>query len=173
MKWCKSHRADIAARLIADRHYNRQKIGADQFVPPGRCLVLLSDCGRAFWVTSWPFAQYVKHAWGGAWVCSAFRNESRYLASDLIREAVAATRGFFGEPPTQGMVSFIDRNAVAPIKVRGEQTWGWTWRKAGFIEDGFTQGGLIAMRLKPEAMPPPAQARPMSTHGLPLFGVAQ
>ncbi len=39
MIWHISHRADPFARDIADRHYNRQKIGSPQFVPPGRCLV--------------------------------------------------------------------------------------------------------------------------------------
>lgn len=33
--WLRSDRAAPAARAIADRHYNRQKIGAPQFVPPG------------------------------------------------------------------------------------------------------------------------------------------
>lgn len=54
--WRLSWRADPAARAIADRHYNRQKPGAAQFVPPGRCLVLKAFDGSAVWVTSWPFA---------------------------------------------------------------------------------------------------------------------
>ena len=65
MRWRLSWRADPVARALADRHYNRQSVGADQFVPPGRCLVLVTEPGDAFWVTSWPFAEYVKHAWGG------------------------------------------------------------------------------------------------------------
>src|SRR5271167_4064836 len=56
--WRLSHRADTEALPIADRHYNRQKIGSPQFVPPGRCLVLLADDESALWVTSYPFAQY-------------------------------------------------------------------------------------------------------------------
>lgn len=40
MIWQLSDRADPEARRIADRHYNRQKPGTPQFVPPGRCLVL-------------------------------------------------------------------------------------------------------------------------------------
>src|SRR5215213_4045554 len=105
-----SHRADTRSRLIADRHYNRQKVGTRQFVPPGRCLVLYAKtpAGQAVWVTSWPFAQYVKHQWGGAWLCSAFRNEGAAAASTLITEAVAATRAFYGEPPPLGMVTFLD-----------------------------------------------------------------
>lgn len=155
MIWHLSHRADPRARDVADRHYNRQKIGAPQFVPPGRCLVLYADepAGKALWVTSWPFAQYVKHAWGGAWMCSAFRNESAGIASRLIRQAVACTRWAMGEPPAAGMVTFLDTEEVEPIKVRGRKTWGRTWILAGFEPCGVTKGGLLAFRLPPERMP--------------------
>ena len=169
MNWCRSHRADPAARRIADRHYNRQKVGTPQFVPPGRCLVLLSTCSRAFWITSWPFAEYVKHAWAGAWVCSAFRSEGAGRASDLIREAVAATLAHYGEAPELGMVTFIDRKQVKPTKTHGEPSWGWTWKQAGFRECGETKGGLLALQLLPADMPEPKPARPMSAHGLALF----
>ena len=109
--------------------------------------------GEAFWVTSWPFAEYVKHAWGGAWVCSAFRNEGAGLASELIRQALAATRSVMGEPPELGLITFIDRTQVRPTRVRGRDVWGWTYRKAGFVECGETKGGLLALQIVPEAMP--------------------
>ena len=153
MKWERSHKFDRRALPLADRHYNRRKIGSPQFVPPGRSIVLLTPDARALWVTSWPFAQYVRHAWAGAWVCSCFRNEGTARASDLIREAVAVTRFFYGEPPALGMVTFIDRRHVRPIKVRGVQTWGRTWRLSGFEPAGETKGGLLALQLRPENMP--------------------
>lgn len=167
MPWSLSHRADVRARLVADRHYNRQKVGTKQFVPPGRCCVLYGEkpSGRAFWITSWPFAEYVKHAWPGAWVCSAFRNEGLGVASDLIRAAIAASRSYFGEPPELGMITFIDRSAVKPVVVRGERIWGWTWRKVGFSHVGETAGGLLAMQLLPTDMP---KARPAKTDQLAL-----
>ena len=167
--WCLSHRADPSARELADRHYNRQKIGTPQFVPPGRCLVLLTPCARAFWVTSWPFAEYVKHAWAGAWICSAFRNEGAGSASSLILSAVAATRAVYGNPPPLGFVTFIDRGKVRPTRVRGKNVWGWTYRKAGFVTSGETKGGLLALRLPPEAMPRPQAAGQRSLRGLALF----
>ena len=68
--WRLSDRFDPAALPLADAHYNRRKPGSPQFVPPGRCLVLLTEDRSALWVTSWPFAQYVRHAWPGAWVNS-------------------------------------------------------------------------------------------------------
>jgi hypothetical protein len=158
MIWQSSHRAEHRARVLADRHYNRQKVGSPQFVPPGRCAVFYakSQTGEAFWVTSWPFAEYVKHAWGGAWICSAFRNEGAGRASELILDAVAASRSVLGDPPDSGMVTFIDRRKVRPIMVRGEPTWGYTYRKAGFVYAGETKGGLMVMRLPVAEMPPPA-----------------
>lgn len=160
MIWQKSNRADPKAREIADRHYNRQKPGSPQFVPPGRCLVLYAETptGKALWVTSWPYAQYVKHQWAGAWMCSAFRNEGAGLASELIRDAVAATRAFYGDPPELGMVTFIDPKKVNPTMVRGAPTWGRTYELAGFEHVGRTKGGLLAMQLRPGNMPPPAPA---------------
>lgn len=160
-KWCLSHRADKAALPLADRHYNRQKVGSPQFVPPGRCVVLLTGCQRALWVTSWPFAEYVRHAWPGAWVCSLFRNEGAGRASELIREAVAATRSIYGDPPSIGMITFISRKHVRPTRVRGRDVWGWTWLKAGFEHVGETKGGLMAIRLAPENMPEPAEPMQM------------
>ena len=160
MLWRLSHRADQRSRVLADRHYNRQKIGRKQFVPPGRCLVLYAQerDGQAFWITSYPFAEYVKHAWAGAWVCSAFRNENAGIASLLIRDALAATRYVYGEPPSQGLVSFIDKKKVKPTAVRGQKVWGWTWIKAGFTQVGETKGGLLAFQCPPARIPP---ARPM------------
>src|SRR6185369_1554014 len=122
-----------------------------------------------FWVTSFPKAERVKHAWAGAWMCSAFRSEGAGIASELIRQAVAATRAFYGEPPALGMVTFIDRDEVKPTMVRGVKVWGWTYRKAGFVEVGETQGGLLALQLLPEAMPGAVPALPRSMHGAPLF----
>jgi len=131
--WQLSHRADQEAREVADRHYNRQKVGSPQFVPPGRCMVLKRK--GCFWTTSFPFARYVKHEWAGAWVCSAFRRERGPLASELIRAAVAMTVQYhFDKPswtidplPHLGMVTFIDER-----KVREKPDFGRCYLLAGF-----------------------------------------
>lgn len=148
MNWRLSNRADPLALPIADRHYNRQKPGSPQFVPPGRCLVLLTPSADALWVSSWPFAEYVKHAWAGAWVCSCFRNESDILSSELVSEAVAITRWFWPDVPELGMVTFIDRS-----KVRKKRDWGRCYRKAGWKQAGYTKGGLVVLQIVPGAMP--------------------
>ena len=139
---------------MADRHYNRQKPGTPQFVPPGRCLVLL--CDGALWVTSWPFAEYVKHAWPGAWVNSLYRKERPGQASTLIREAIAATRSIWTPPPL-GMVSFVDPKHVKPVMRRGKPIYGYCYLKAGFKHVGFTKGGLWVWQMLPHEMPEPEQ----------------
>ena len=133
---------------MADRHYNRQKIGSPQFAPPGRCLVLKTAGRDAFWITSWPFPQFVRHAWAGAWICSAFRNEGNHLSSELIRDAVACTLSEYGAPPSLGMITFVNVD-----RVRKKRDPGRCYRRAGFQPCGTTKGGLIALQLLPADMP--------------------
>jgi len=154
MLWRMSHRFDRAALPLADRHYNRQTPGSPQFVPPGRCLVLLAgplEKPTALWVTSWPLAEYTRHAWAGAWVCSCFRNEGAGLSSELIREAVAITRWRYGTPPDLGMVTFVDRGKTKPKKHPG-----YCYMRAGFSPVGRTKvNRLHALQLLPAEMPAP------------------
>jgi hypothetical protein len=121
-----------------------------------------TNSGKAFWVTSYPFAEYVKHRWAGAWICSAFRNEGAGIASEMIKQAVSVTKAYFGEPPELGMITFIDRKKVRPTMVHGKPTWGYTYKLAGFREVGETKGGLLTLQLLPEDMPAAA---------LPLGGI--
>lgn len=148
-----SHRFDTEALPLADRHYNRRKVGSPQFVPPGRCVVLKTTCRRALWTTSWPFAEYVRHAWLGAWVNSIFRNEGAGLSSELIREAVAATRDCWPAVPALGMVTFVDAS-----KTRRKRDPGRCYRKAGFRHVGFTKGGLWVFQMLLCEMPEPCAA---------------
>lgn len=173
MRWCLSHRADPAARKLADRHYNRQKVGTKQFVPPGRCLVLLEETAKAFWITSWPFAEYVKHEWPGAWVCSAFRSEDAGGSVELVRQALAATKAHFGDPPDLGLVTFIDPRKVKPTIMRNHPSFGWVWIKAGFRYVGTTKAGLLAFQCLPADMPEPETALQRAMHGSALFDAAE
>ena len=159
MIWVRSHRFDKRVLPLADRHYNRRKIGSPQFVPPGSNIVLLTPEADALWVTSAPIAAYVRHAWAGAWVCTLFRNEGPNKASELIRQAVAASLAHYGKPPELGMVTFINRRFVRPyVTPKGRVIYGQTYRQAGFKEVGETKGGLLAFQLLPSDMPPACEA---------------
>ncbi len=164
MPWHLSNRADPRGAALADRHYSRKTPGAAQFTPPGRCVVLITEAGNALWVSSWPYAEYVKHAWRGAWLCSLFRNESQVLSSTLITQAVAATRWQWGEPPALGMVTFVDT-----AQVRHKRDPGRCFRKAGWQQVGLTKGGLVVLQLLPCDMP---SASPASGTQFSLFGAA-
>ena len=159
MRWHLSHRADRRALPLADRHYNRQKVGSPQFVPPASCLVLIRlvdeqlEQADALWVTLAPIAEYVRHEWAGAWTCTMFRREPEcpYLASDLIRDAVAATRWKYGDPPPEGFITFVDRG-----KTKSKRDPGYCYRMAGWEPVGRTKGGLYALHLDPSDVEPVA-----------------
>lgn len=152
--WRLSWRADPVARVIADRHYNRQSPGSTQFVPPGRCLVLLAD--TALWVTSWPLAEYVKHRWAGAWVNTLFRREAGPLASEMIRSAVAATRWRWPTVPPLGMVTMVN-----PDEVRAKRDPGYCYLQAGFTYVGRTsERGWLVFQMLEDAMPSPVAPDP-------------
>lgn len=155
MRWTLSNRADPRAIDIFDRHYSRQTEGA-QIAPPGRSFTLVIDpvggLGGALWHSSAP--EYARHRWAGAWVCTVFRNEGAGLSSELIREAIAATVNAWGPPPAQGMLTFVD-----PTKTTPKEVPGWCFRRAGFKQDGTSEGGLIALVLAPRRFPAPCPPR--------------
>jgi hypothetical protein len=139
MCWLVTHRACPFGKQLADRHYNRQNPNSKQFVPPGRCVVLLHSTHKAVWVTSWPIAQYVKHAWAGAWVNSLFRNEGAGIASELIFSAIWTTLRIWPDAPKEGLITFVDAKCV-----RHTREPGYVYKRAGFKKVGTTKGGLLA-----------------------------
>lgn len=148
MQWFRSWRADPVVARLADRHYSRKTPGAAQFAPPGRNITLRTFDGDAGWVTNWPDPQYVDHDWGDAYTCTLFRNEGDVLSSKLIREAVAATRHEFRDPPAGGFLTFVDARKVA------SENPGFCFLKAGFKKIGRTKDrGLLVLRLAPEDFP--------------------
>lgn len=151
VRWHLSHSQDVRAREIADRHYSRGTPGSLRFVPPGACAVFWMP--GAYWVTLVQRPEYVKHAWPRAWMCSAFRNErgADQRSSELIVEALAASRAVLGEPPPEGIITFVDTR-----KVRRKRDPGRCFLKAGFRPVGLTQDlGLLVLHLGPEAFPAP------------------
>ena len=149
MLWSQSYRADPMGAALADRHYSRKTPGAYQFAPPGRALVLVAE--RAVWVSVFPRGEFNHHAWApDAMVCTLFRNEGAHLSSDLVRDALAATRWRWPEVPETGLVTFID-----PRKVKPKAHPGYCFRVVGFKEIGRTKKGLIVLGIGLEDFPDP------------------
>jgi hypothetical protein len=166
--WELSNRADRECLPIVDAHYSRQKPGTRQFVPPGRCIVLKARHRgevKAVWVTSWPMAQYVAHAWPTAWNNSVFCNvgQPHLLSSDLITEAVAMTRAIApnlpswlgGLPPAAGIITMVDAAKVRPKVHVGRCYIAAGWRHVGFTK---AEGHWVFQQL-PHEMPEPTRLR--------------
>jgi hypothetical protein len=147
--WERSNRFDPRSVRLADRHYSRQKPGTPQFVRAGYNIVLITPDEAALWVTV--YQPFVDHRWDGAWECSLFRNENRekYLASDLIREALAATRAIWGDPPKQGLITTVNAD-----KVKKKRDPGRCFIRAGFKLVGETTNGLLVFQIEPVDFPP-------------------
>lgn len=167
MRWHRTWRADPRAAAIADRHYSRKRPGTAQFAPPGRCFVLVTAAADALWVTTWQRPEYTEHGLGDVWLCTIFRNEGAGLSSELIREALAATRAAWGDPPADGppacdvcgkaggTFTFIDTR-----KVRRKRDPGRCFIRAGFHRlDRLTKDrGLVILHLPPAEHPVAAEA---------------
>lgn len=156
MRWARTTRSDPAVCALADRHYPRRRLGAKTVGGSGRLLVLRTLAGDAAWVSTWPL--YPLHAFGDAWTNSTFRNEGGALSSELILEALAATRARWGDPPAAGTITFVDPAAIASSNP------GYCYKVAGFKRIARTRGrhkgrpDLDVLQLLPELHPAPAPA---------------
>lgn len=149
MSWERVKVSDDRLRGLRDRHYSCRRPGGRTVGPPGRRVAFVLEHGDALagWLTHWPNPAMVFHGLGDAWVCTLFRNETELLSSQLIREAVSATRHELGEPPQAGFLTFVDAG-----KVRPKRDPGRCFRRAGFVERGRTRDrGLIVLQLEREA----------------------
>lgn len=157
MIWSLTNKGDAEVCAMANRHYPRQTPESTQFVGPGCSLVLrIGSPVRAYWVSLYQRPEFVDHAWPGAWLCSAFRNEGGGLSSELVRDAVAATLADWGPAPAEGMITFVNC-----AEVRHKRDQGRCFRRAGFEAIGHTKKrGLLVLQLLPGAMPAPMLARP-------------
>ena len=75
---------DRESVLLADKHYSRQKPGTNQFMPPGRTMVIRDTEGTIVFGWLW---QDKRDDHQTGYNCSIFRNESKRLSSDVILEA--------------------------------------------------------------------------------------
>lgn len=133
--WIRVDRDHRDARALADRHYSRQTVGAHDFMPPGRTLVLLTVCGRAVWGC----VENLDPAGGLRWRCTIFRNEGAGLSSMLIAEATQETmRAWQGHLPNTRLSTEVD-----PLRTRHKRDPGRCFRRAGWTVRGLRRSLLI------------------------------
>ena len=141
--WIVTKDGDPRALALADRHYSRGKPGTPLFVGPGRKIVLVSEDGLALWATR--HSLYRRDGRTG-WECVMFRNEGPWLSSHLIVLALGVTRYLWGDPPAEGMFTFV-----------GHRLRGGCFYAAGFHKDGATADGRLCLRLQADHWPPSIQ----------------
>lgn len=179
--WQQIDHTDPRALVMADRHYSRKSPGTPEFIAAGHKVVLMHFASDGTPAALWashrpaPCANLERPRFDGldVWDCSVFRIEQKtVLASDLIKEAVAITRGVWPELPSDGFYTTIDPRYVAPIKRHGVNVWGYSYIKAGWIvlPDLTISRKLVQLLLPGDALADttPVQARVV----LPPFGTA-
>jgi len=119
---------DEAVRL-ADRHYSRQKPGTNQFMPPGKTMVIRDTEGTI--VFGWLWQEYRDDGQSG-YNCSIFRNESGRLSSDVILEAEALVFTAWG---VNRLFTYVDPNCVESPNP------GYCFKKAGWDYICTTKSG--------------------------------
>lgn len=133
--WRQVTRCDPRARALADRHYSRQTVGAQEFCPPGRTLVLLGRDGAAVWAA----CENLDPAGARRWRVTLFRRESPApLASDLIREATRLTIERWSRRwPGHGLSLTTE---IDPRRTRSKRDPGRCFRRAGWVDLGERNG---------------------------------
>lgn len=127
----KTSHCDPEMAALADRHYSRRKVGARQFLNSGRKLVLRDRDGLVLFGWIYP---YDGIRWDGqnGYNCAIFRNESRRLASEIIREAETWATRYWGP---HRFYTYID-----PTKVKGNPP-GNCFLRAGWRFSRLSAGG--------------------------------
>jgi hypothetical protein len=129
MQWEISSRADPRGARLADLHYSRVKPGTKQFVQAGKCVVLVRPSGAerarysyarlagadAVWVTTWPYAEYVYHAWGGPYPTDQTREVERLLKVDQVTLEPVTPRGHRDAVP-RGFVKWVSDEPVDAVR---------------------------------------------------------
>lgn len=145
MSWERITKFDPRGAALADRHYNRRKVGSPQWMPPGETLNLLTNDGRALWGWWRPHpASGLKQMNGlDGWTCTIFRNETDEQSSLLIlaaeRKLVELDRGC----GPHGMLTYVWDKKVASVNP------GYCFKVAGWKPIGRSADGKKTLLWKP------------------------
>lgn len=129
--WTSVSDANELCYSIFQRHYTfKERISSKnkkRFVGPGERIILLSKEGNALFV--WRKERYRRDNQIGA-NCAIFRNESKLLSSELIKEAdeIAWNRW-----PGIRLYTFVN-----PVKIKSSNP-GYCFKMAGYKECGITK----------------------------------
>jgi hypothetical protein len=135
--WYITKDGDKTLLMLYERHYScyqykdgRMRV---QFVGPGECIVLRTDNGDAGFV----WRKFIDDSGQQGVNCAFFRNESRHLSSELIRQADAIADAVW---PNQRHYTYVN-----PQKVRRKRDFGRCFLRAGWRHCGMTKSGKLVL----------------------------
>lgn len=141
--WWLTRDGDKDCLAMYERHYSAHRYADGrkrvQFVGPGEKVVLRTERGDAFFVWR-KFLDDSRDARTGERQsgvnCAAFRNESGYQSSELVRQADAIADVLW---PDLRHYTYVD---AARVRSRNA---GYCFQVAGWRRCGRTKGGLIVL----------------------------
>lgn len=143
--WNKVTKFDPRTAALADRHYNRRKVGSNQFMPPGNTIILYHPDGAVFgWWRPDPKAGIKQMNGKEGWTCTIFRNESEHLSSLMILKAEEWLKDQTCGP--DGMLTY-----VWDSKIKSENP-GYCFKMAGWKPIGKSADGKKTLLWKPHEL---------------------
>lgn len=134
--WIVGQDAEPELRAMYNRHYSAYKYAdgrqPKQFVGPGYHIVLTAPKRDALFV----WRKFKDDSGQRGINCAVFRNESKTLSSDLIREADAIADFIW---PCERHYTYVRQEAVR------SRNPGWCFICSGWKRCGYTKGGLLIL----------------------------
>lgn len=141
--WRETDKGDARCRRLADRHYTRQRPGHPMWTRPGYNMVLYTsdECGEAcfaWWRPKWEDG--IERFDGlRALECTLFRNETGWLSSSLIEQAVAAVQCWERYEPGSSLITGIGSLQTQRRRSRNNRP-GHCFRVAGWEDFEHARG---------------------------------
>ena len=134
--WYVTKDGDVSCLELYERHYSKYhyKDGRrpSQFVGPGEHIVLRTGDADALFV----WRKFIDDSGQQGVNCAVFRNESRHLSSELIRQADAVADCAW---PGERHYTYVNSEAVRSSNP------GFCFMAAGWRRCGRTKGGLLVL----------------------------
>lgn len=136
--WWITKDGDLTCLKMYERHYSAYQYQDGRqrklFCGPGEKIVLRTQHADALFV----WRKFIDASGQTGINCAVFRNESPYLASDLIRQADAIADRCW---PSERHYTFVN-----PRHVRSARA-GHCFECAGWRRAGLTKGGLLVLEM--------------------------
>lgn len=141
--WQRTRDKDPELLPLVNRHYYRKARRNPRagFVGPGKSIVLRTPEADAVFIWLWARPEFRGDKLD-CYYCVAFRNESKNLSSEMIREAMQIAVEVWGPPPPDGFVTYVDPKKIA------SRNPGYCFLKAGWKRIGKSRTGKILLQAK-------------------------